>query len=127
MKQSIIQEEFRDGYSIDRYAPRVEGSFLRIEWWTRLDDNIHCHTITPENVTAFYGIDDNSRIYNPNDRLQICSWLIAETYNIRGNAMIFEYISENSQNIDLNSVNERNHTDKSRLSNRYLMGYQVPQ
>jgi hypothetical protein len=120
-ERPAIREEFRQGYTIRRYSPRVEGSYLRIERWINTaDGSIHWRTITPNNVTALYGTTENSKIYNPNDPSQVFSWLLAETYDTRGNAMIFQYKSENSQNVPLSSANERNRTDLSRTANRYI-------
>src|SRR5437867_6045810 len=61
---------FRDettapGFVIDRYRPRIEGLFARIERWTRSDTGeTHWRSITPENVTTLYGKNDESRIFD---------------------------------------------------------------
>ncbi|HEY0468482.1 MAG TPA: SpvB/TcaC N-terminal domain-containing protein, partial [Polyangiaceae bacterium] len=34
----IFDEEAREGHSVKRYRPRIEGLFARIERWTRLSD-----------------------------------------------------------------------------------------
>jgi hypothetical protein len=43
------------GYSIDRYRPRIEGLFARIERWTnRETGELHWRSISRDNVTTLY-------------------------------------------------------------------------
>ncbi|WP_207431338.1 SpvB/TcaC N-terminal domain-containing protein [Sabulibacter ruber] len=106
------------GYTIHRYFPRIEGLFARIERWTDLaTGQIHWRSITHDNITTLYGKSFNSCIVDPNDPMRIFSWLICESYDDKGNAMVYEYESENEQNIDLSQANERN---RERTANRYL-------
>jgi RHS repeat-associated protein len=112
-------EEFR----IQRYRPRIEGLFSRIERWTNLQDgDVHWRSITRDNVTTLYGKDDNSRLFAPADALtghpkRIFSWLICESFDDKGNAIVYDYAGENDENVDVSQVNERN---RSREANRYL-------
>src|SRR6266508_1829012 len=58
-------------YVIDRYRPRIEGLFARIERWADIrTGDIHWRSISRDNVTALYGEDNNSRIYDPEDSSQ---------------------------------------------------------
>jgi hypothetical protein len=53
-------------YRIQRYRPRVEGLFARIERWTNLaTGDIHWRSITRENVTALYGRTAEARLADP--------------------------------------------------------------
>ena len=46
------------GYRVDRYRPRTEGVFARIERWTRLaDGDMHWRSVTRDNVAHRYGED----------------------------------------------------------------------
>ena len=123
----LFLEEVYEGHVIRKYSPRVEGSFVRIERWTKIASpgvgHIHWRTITPENVTSIYGKDVNSRIYNPsleNDQQHTYAWLISETYDMQGNAIIYKYKSENSNRVCINEPHERNRSEQTRSSNRYL-------
>src|SRR5687768_1980509 len=114
-------------YRVQLYRPRTEGLFARIERWTNIDTGvIHWRSITRDNVTTVYGKDNNSRIYNPHavDSEQqpnrIFSWLISESYDDKGNAIVYEYKPEDSGNVDLSQANEKNRTELSRSANRYL-------
>jgi len=122
-QRDVLPTRFLDGknYRVQRYQPRIEGLFARIERWTDLQTGeIHWRSITRDNVTTLYGKDDNSRIFAPADANQPkreFSWLISQSYDDKGNAIVYEYAAENDQNVDKTQANERN---RSRQANRYL-------
>lgn len=86
----IDDEESRNGYLVKRYRPRIEGLLARIERWTRIAD--------------------------PANPSHVFTWLICQSYDDKGNAIIYEYVAENADNVDLSHVNERN---RVRSANRY--------
>lgn len=109
------------GYVIHRYRPRIEGLFARIERWTKIaTGEIHWRSISRDNVTTLYGKDNKSRIFDPADPTRVFSWLICESYDDKGNAIIYEYAAENDANVDHSQTNERNRTPQSRSAQRYL-------
>ena len=111
----------RDGYNITRYRPRIEGLFSRIECWTRISDgDTHWRSISRDNITTLYGSTPASRIVDPLDPSHIFTWLITETRDDKGNAILYEYAPEDLSNVDLSQANERNRTELSRSVNRYL-------
>ena len=108
-------------YRIHRYRPRVEGLFARIERWTnRQTRDIHWRTISPDNVTTIYGRTPESRVSDPDNRTRCFSWLICESYDDTGNAILYEYKAENSQGVDLFAPHEANRTQAQRSAQRYL-------
>jgi RHS repeat-associated protein len=113
-----------DTYQIQRYRPRIEGLFARIERWTNTQSNeTHWRSISRDNITTVYGRTTDSRIEDPDapDGFpRVFSWLICESYDDKGNAIYYEYEPEDSAGIDLSQTNERNRTDKSLSANRYL-------
>jgi RHS repeat-associated protein len=114
------------GYIIHRYCPRVEGLFARIERWTDVQTGeTHWRSISRDNITSLYGAANPSRIFDPANLdpvhpTRIFSWLICASYDDKGNAIVYEYVQEDSANIDTTQANERNRTDSSRSANRYL-------
>ncbi len=97
------------GYVIHRYRPRIEGLFARIERWTRTADrDVHWRSISKDNVLTLYGTDPNARVVDPADPTHIFSWLIRETRDDKGNAVIYEYKSEDGVDVDLTTAHERN-------------------
>ncbi len=108
-------------YTVQRYRPRIEGLFARIERWTDRDSgDIHWRSITPGNVTTLYGTTSECRIADPEDATRVFSWLIAETYDDSGNAIVYEYKTENSDGIDTASTSERHRLPSGRTANRYV-------
>lgn len=114
-----VADEFeRQGHRVKRYRPRVEGVFARIERWTRLSDgDTHWRSISRENVLTVYGFDAESRIADPEDSRRVFSWLICQSYDDRGNAVIYDYVAENDDEVSFSAANEQN---RSRSANRYL-------
>ncbi|MBS0150491.1 MAG: hypothetical protein JSR31_06075 [Nitrospira sp.] len=109
-------------YRIRRYRPRIEGLFSRIERWSNLADpaDVFWRSISKGNITTWYGKSSESRIQDPEDLTRIFSWLICESHDDKGNAIVYEYKKENSDGILTAQAHERNRTDTSRSSNRYL-------
>ncbi|WP_221413568.1 SpvB/TcaC N-terminal domain-containing protein [Peribacillus simplex] len=107
-----------ESYTIHRYRPRIESLFARIERWTnRTTGEIHWRSITRDNITNLYGKNDSSRIADPDNPGRFFSWLICESYDNKGNAIVYEYVPENDKDIDTTQANERN---RIRNANRYL-------
>ena len=107
-------------YAIQRYRPRIEGLFARIERWRDLDDGqTHWRTITPANVTSIYGATEASRIADPADPSRVFSWLICASHDDTGNAAEYDYLAENSAGVDTGLASERNRTERSRSAGRY--------
>jgi len=111
----------RNGYTVQRYRPRIEGLFSRIERWTRQSDgDTHWRSITRDNVTSIYGRDASSRITDPADARRVFAWLISDSRDDKGNAIVYEYTAEDSANVDLTRASEANRTAAARTANRYL-------
>ncbi len=108
-------------YRVKRYRPRIEGLFARIERWTNTaTGQTHWRTVSPDNITTFYGQKSDSRIADPADANRVFSWLICESRDDKGNAIVYEYVAEDSREVDLASPQERNRSNQTRAANRYL-------
>jgi RHS repeat-associated protein len=106
-------------YRVQRYRPRVEGLFARIERWTNLADpaDVFWRSISRDNVTTWYGRTGDSRIADPADPRRIFSWLICASYDDKGNVIAYCYKKENDEQVDTSKASERN---RERRANRYL-------
>lgn len=114
----VFDEEKRGDYQVRRYRPRIEGLFARIERWTRKSSgDVHWRSISKDNILTIYGKDGKSRISDPADESRIFSWLICESYDDKGNAIVYEYSAENNEGLDLSQANEHN---RMRAANRYI-------
>ncbi len=113
-----------DTYTVQRYRPRIEGLFARIERWTRHGDgDVHWRSLSRDNVLTLYGADANSRIADAADPLRVFTWLISETRDDKGNAIVYGYKAEDGTGVDLGRAHERNRggrDDPRRGTNRYL-------
>ena len=112
-------------YRVHRYRPRIEGLFARIERWTNTTDatDVFWRSLSRDNILTLYGQDENSRIADPEDAGRIFSWLICETRDDTGNAVIYQYQAEDGTGVDLARAHERNRGDRDnsqRTANRYL-------
>jgi RHS repeat-associated protein len=121
----VIHEDEIDGYRVRRYKPCIEGLFARIERWTLVADpiDVHWRSISKDNILTLYGSDADSRIVDPEDPSRVFSWMICETRDDKGNAVLYRYKPEDGIDVDFGRANERNRglrNDKRRTANRYL-------
>jgi Salmonella virulence plasmid 65kDa B protein len=101
-------------FTVDRFRPRVEGGFARIERWRRESDGTtHWRVISAQNVISLFGTDANSRIAHPQDPTRIYSWLLAATYSGKGDAIFYRYKADDSVGVDALAACERNRSDAS--------------
>ena len=109
-------------YQVQRYRPRVEGLFSRIERWANVADpaDVFWRSISKENITTWYGLTTESRIADPADPTRSFSWLICLSYDNKGNALSYGYKVEDSTGVDVSQANERNRTPQSRSAARYI-------
>jgi hypothetical protein len=109
------------GYSVQRYRPRIEGLFARIERWTDKATGIsHWRSISKDNIATLYGNRDDARIADPTDPTRVFTWLICESYDDKGNAILYRYKPEDDSNIDGTALCERNRLISKQFTQRYL-------
>ena len=60
----------------------------------------HWRSISKDNITTLYGKRDDARIADPADPTRIFTWLICESYDDKGNAILYRYKPEDDANID---------------------------
>jgi hypothetical protein len=120
-RQTFDSPASAPGYAVQRYRPRIEGLFARIERWTDEATGIsHWRSISKDNITTLYGNRDEARIADPADPTRIFSWLICESYDDKGNAILYRYKKEDDANVDPASPCERNRLISGQFSQRYL-------
>ena len=121
----VIDEDELGGYRVRRYRTRIEGLFARIERWSKIGSpgDVHWRSISKDNILTLYGSDAGSRIADPLDATRIFSWLICETRDDNGNAVLYRYKAEDGLGADLGKAHERNRgqpDEAHRTANRYL-------
>lgn len=106
-------------YQVRRYRPRIEGLFARIERWTNSDDSgdVYWRSISRDNITTWYGKTTQCRISDPNNSSHVFAWLICESHDDKGNAIVYDYVDEDDAGVDLADLAER---QRQAGANRYI-------
>lgn len=87
-------------YTVVSYRPRIEGLFARIEQWSNSNTgDSHWRVVSQENITSIFGRTEDTRIVDPGNPSHIFQWLLAEIFDAKGNHIVYDYESENSDNI----------------------------
>jgi hypothetical protein len=85
----------RDGYRVDRYRPRIETDFARIERWRELaTGQTHWRVTDRANVTSIFGRSPSARVANPRFPVLVFRWLLERVQDDRGNVAVYEYAAE---------------------------------
>jgi len=98
-------------YQIQRYRPRTEGLFARIERWTAASGDAHWRAYSRDNVLSIYGRSASARIFDPEAPSRVFSWLLEETRDDRGNAARYSYVAEDGAGVDAGRASEANRFD----------------
>jgi RHS repeat-associated protein len=109
------------GTVITRYRPRTEGVFARIEKWDELDSahnvtDTHWRVTSKDNLTSIYGQTTGARLADPEKRERIYEWLLEETFDAKGNHILYEYACEDPD-LSRNIIGEAN---RSHAGQRYI-------
>lgn len=120
----------RGSYTVKQYRPRVESLFACIERWTReitingkAQTDEHWRVVTKDNLTSLYGRTKNARIYNPDPEKQehVFQWLLEETFDAKGNHVLYEYAQDDAAQIPI-QIFEENRTASQRYIRRIFYG-----
>jgi len=98
-----------DGKS-ERYRPRIEGAWSRVERITPAGGAAYWKITTRENVVTIYGRSAAARIADPADASHVFRWLPEWTYDDKGNCAEYVYKPEDLVNVP-DSVEEQHRRD----------------
>lgn len=110
-------------YTVYCYRSRYGTDVIRFEQWLHTPTGrIHWQTRDSRNVLTVYGqrMDGTTRISDPDDPSRVFTWLPEARYDPDGNTIKFEYIPENSDNIDFGDAFERRRLEGNVSPQRYL-------
>jgi hypothetical protein len=118
----------RDPYTVRQYRPRVEGLFACIERWTRMVSlggvarrDEHWRVVTKDNIISLYGRTDNARIADPNNPEHVFQWLLQETFDSKGNHVLYEYAQDDAAQLPT-EIYEEHRTASQRYVRRIFYG-----
>lgn len=128
--QKVTQQRTVNGvdYTITNYRPRIEGTFARIEKWQNNTSNeVYWRTMTRDNVTSYFGLNNESRISDPADSKRVFEWQLCRMHDDKGNIIILNYKKEDFAGIDIkmNEVNRLNNCTQNYLK-KILYGNKQP-
>lgn len=104
-------------YNVVSYRPRVEGLFALIEGWTHSQtQETYWRVVSKDNITSIFGKTSESRIVDPESPSRVFQWLLTETYDAKGNHIIYEYKAEDGEGTNQFTY-ETNHCQ---TANKYL-------
>ncbi len=113
-----VSESPRGTFLVRRFQPRVEQEFARIErWLDRATGDVHWRAITRRNRTSIYGDDASSRIADPARPDRIFRWLLARTFDEKGELIRYVYKKEDLAGVDRSRSEE---AGRGAPSQRYL-------
>ncbi len=99
----------RGDHRVQRFRPRVEGLFARIERWTHhVTGDTYWRAITRDNVLSVYGRTAQARIADPDHPERVFTWLLEETRDDRGNVTCYHYKAEDAAGVDRGLASEAN-------------------
>ncbi|KAA8892865.1 virulence plasmid 65kDa B protein-domain-containing protein [Sphaerosporella brunnea] len=124
---AAVDERLVESFLVRRYRLRTESATppMSIEKWTSVDDrsDVHWRTISSDSTTTVFGRTNNSRILDheiPNNSRRIFSWLICETYDTKGNHIVFTYKFEDASGVALDIACKQFRDEAVRGRQRYL-------
>jgi hypothetical protein len=106
--QHVVFNDSTGMYSIQRFRPRTEGLFARIERWIhKVTKDEYWRVTTKENVTSVYGKTEQAKLFDRDNPAHISEWLLEETFDTKGNHIYYEYIKDDPQ-LDIGMIFEQN-------------------
>ncbi|NES70984.1 MAG: sugar-binding protein, partial [Okeania sp. SIO2D1] len=78
--------------------------------------DFYWRTVSRDNVTSIFGKNQEARIFDPEDESHVFQWLLEETYDAKGNYVVYCYKSENLENVSENSYE----ANRSKAANKYI-------
>ena len=123
--EQLSEVEQPDDYFVERYRPRTEGLFARIEQWTKASGDergdVHWRIVTKDNATSIYGKSKSARIAHPLHPHRVYEWLLEETFDNKGNHLLHEYVQEDPF-LAIDGVSEQNRSYTQTYLRRILYG-----
>lgn len=115
-------ETMAGGYFIQRFRPRIEGAFSKIERIKAPGGEVYWRVTDRNNITTIFGRNATCRIADPENPARIFQWLPEFSFDDKGSVVLFEYKNEDFENLPdtLFNRNRRNADGTPRFINKYL-------
>jgi RHS repeat-associated protein len=108
-------------YTIQRYRPRVEGLFARLEKIVvDGEPGFYWKMTTKDNVVVVLGRTAAARIADPEDPNRIFKWLAEWSYDNKGKCFEFSYEAENLDQVPITVYEKNRRSGLAPFTNTYL-------
>ncbi|WP_411032341.1 SpvB/TcaC N-terminal domain-containing protein [Spongiimicrobium sp. 3-5] len=118
------REEETALFHIQYFRARIDTSYSRFEKWDeRTTGKTHWRVRARDNSILIFGhsADDSSKIVDPIRPNVIFQWLLDTHYDSMGNAILYEYVQDNTQGVLTTASFEKNKfLDSSSNAQKYL-------
>jgi RHS repeat-associated protein len=109
------------GMRRERFRPRVESAFARIERVHDLSTNeVWWEATTRDNVTSIYGKSADARVVDPKWDYRVFRWLLEETRDDKGNVIRYEYKVEDLGGVAFSPGERHRREGFAAFANRHL-------
>jgi RHS repeat-associated protein len=113
--------EYVGGYRVQRYRPRIEGGFARIEKIHKQGEVAAYWRVMPgDGTTTIYGRSDAARIADPEAPHRVFRWLPEWRFDDRGNCCEYVYKAEDLANVPAHASEALRHAGDAAYANRHL-------
>lgn len=103
-------------YQVTRYLPRLEEKFDRIEHWQSENDGSFWKVTKADHTIQIFGKSATAQIADPNNKARVFKWLLEETYDAKGNHILYEWTTDQVSDIS-SKVYEKN---RGAIAERYI-------
>ncbi|GAA4803740.1 SpvB/TcaC N-terminal domain-containing protein [Lysobacter hankyongensis] len=109
------------GYRIQRYRPRIEGTFARIERIHKTGEVAAYWRVMPgDGTTTVYGRSAAARIFDPEAPHRVLRWLPEWRFDDRGNCFEYRYKAEDLANVPGHASEALRRDGDAAYANRHL-------
>jgi RHS repeat-associated protein len=105
---------------VRRFRPRVERGFARIEQLSDDDLGSWWRVTSRDNVTTYFGTDDDSRLADPLDRSRVFEWLPSCSVDDKGNVVLYEWVAEDLAGVGPSLADANRRTGMAPFANLHL-------
>jgi RHS repeat-associated protein len=87
-------------WRVEGYVPRAAVTCELLERWVRIVDGQTCwRHVDQTGLTSVFGLNPQARIADPQNPWRVFEWLLEAQYDTRGEAIAYEYLSENAEGV----------------------------
>jgi len=109
-------------YQVTHFIPRVDEQYDLIAYYINLHDSgdQYWQVTHTDNTVDIYGKSSSAKIFDPQDPSRIYEWLLEESFDDKGDHIIYVYQKENSDDLIEQVLNNHCGNDRDTQTNTYI-------